>query len=369
MFSLSRKDAEESKGSEGDFDIQDRKDMKLSDFDYRLPEEFIAQDPCESRDQSRMMIVRKSDGTIGRRSFFELPEFLKEGDALVINNSKVFPARLSGRKTTGGAVEILLLADKAGKTSTSPVWEVMLRPGKRLAPGTVIYLDGEGSARIVERVSDKKWILAFETGMPFHGFLEKYGRAPLPPYIKRKERSLRDIDRYQTVYAKVPGSVAAPTAGLHFSEKVLETLKQKGIHTATVTLHVGPGTFSPIETEDIEKHLMEEERFEVTEEAARLVNEAKRVICVGTTSTRVIESATDETGRLQAGPGRTGLFIYPGYRFKRTGGLLTNFHLPKSSLFLLVCAFAGRDLVMKAYQKAIEDRYRFYSYGDCMLIL
>jgi S-adenosylmethionine:tRNA ribosyltransferase-isomerase len=361
---------EEGKGSEGDFDIRRWKEMKLSDFDYPLPEERIAQEPCKVRDQSRMMVLGKSSGIIEQRTFLGMPEFLKKGDVLVINDSKVFPARLVGRKTTGGAVEILLLADKtAGPESTRPVWEVMLRPGKRLAPGTVVHLDGECSARVIERVSDKKWILAFETGMPFEGFLEKYGQAPLPPYIKRKERSLRDLDRYQTVYARIPGSVAAPTAGLHFSEGVLGTLKQKGIPVATVTLHVGPGTFSPIETEDVEDHRMEEERFEVTEEAACLVNEAERVVCVGTTSTRVIESATDEKGRLQAGTGRTGLFIYPGYRFKKAGGLLTNFHLPKSSLFLLVCAFAGRDLVMKAYQKAIEDNYRFYSYGDCMLIL
>lgn len=346
--------------------------MRLNDFDYHLPEELIAQHPCDVRDHSRMMVVKKKTGNIDNKLFHNLPEFLNKNDVLVINDSKVIPARLLGKKETGGIIEILLLTKRCEGPGLLQTWEVLLRPAKRVAVGTRIQFNEECEAQIIERVSDKKWIMTFLASVKFEHFLEEYGRAPLPPYINRSKsgtHSLQDIDRYQTIYARIPGSVAAPTAGLHFSQYVLETLKQNGVHIVPVTLHVGYGTFLPIETDTVEKHIMEEEFFEITKEAAEMINEAERVIAVGTTSTRVIESAADETGKMKPMSAYTRLFIYPGYRFKRVNALVTNFHLPRSSLFLLVSTFAGKDLMRKAYAKAIENRFRFYSYGDCMLIL
>jgi S-adenosylmethionine:tRNA ribosyltransferase-isomerase len=346
--------------------------MKLKDFDYHLPEELIAQYPCERRDHSRMMVVNKKTNKVERKQFYNLPEYLHKNDVLVINDSKVIPARLIGKKETGGIIEILLLSKKSEESRSLHTWDVLLRPAKRVAVGTRILFNGECEAQIIERISDKKWIVTFLTNLMFDHFLEKFGRAPLPPYIKRNRNStesLEDIDRYQTIYASIPGSVAAPTAGLHFSQEVLDTLKKNSVHVVPVTLHVGYGTFVPIETNTIENHVMEEEFFEISEEAAAIINEAERVIAVGTTSTRVIESAADETGRITPISASTRLFIYPGYRFRRVDGLITNFHLPKSTLLLLVCAFAGRDLMFNAYTHAIEDHFRFYSYGDCMLIL
>ncbi len=347
--------------------------MKLSDFDYDLPEELIAQEPTPVRDQSRMMVLNRSDGSKKDRRFLELPEFLKEGDVLVINDSRVIPARLVGRKASGGLIEMLLLRERSGAPAGSPVtWDVLLRPAKRVDPGTKIFFDAPAEAEIIERLPDKKWVVRFETPGPFKDFLTECGRAPLPPYIKRDRRtgkSRGDLERYQTVYSRFPGSVAAPTAGLHFSEAVLEKIRLKGIPIAAVTLHVGYGTFLPIEAHNMEDHLMEEESFQVTEEAASMINSALRVVAVGTTAVRVIESAAAASGKVTATSGCTKLFIYPGYRFRRIGALLTNFHLPRSSLYLLVCAFAGRDFVQGAYGRAIEERYRFYSYGDCMMIL
>ncbi len=346
--------------------------MQLSDFDYDLPEELIAQEPAPVRDQSRMMVLNRSDGSNKDRRFLDLPEFLKEGDVLVINDSRVIPARLVGRKASGGVIEMLLLRERIGAPAGSPVtWEVLLRPAKRVDPGTKIFFDAPAEAEIIERLSEKKWVVRFETTGPFGDFLEAWGRAPLPPYIKRdrrKGKSRRDLERYQTVYARLPGSVAAPTAGLHFSETILEKIRLEGIPIAAVTLHVGYGTFLPIEAHNVEDHLMEEEYFEITEEAAEMINSALRVVAVGTTAVRVTESAADDSGKVAATSGYTRLYIYPGYRFRRVGALLTNFHLPKSSLYLLVCAFAGEDFVRGAYGRAIEERYRFYSYGDCMLI-
>lgn len=346
--------------------------MKLKDFDYHLPEELIAQQPCDLRDRSRMMIINRKTKEVECNIFKNLPEYLKKGDVLVINDSKVISARLIGQKETGGTIEILLLSRRCNYREPVQTWEVLLRPAKRVSIGTRILFNGECEAHLIDRLSDKKWGVEFLTSMEFDHFLEKYGRAPLPPYIKRNKdntKSLADIDRYQTIYARHPGSVAAPTAGLHFSQNILETLKKTGVHIAPVTLHVGYGTFLPIETDIVEKHIMEEEFFEITREAAEVINAAEKVIAVGTTSIRVIESVADDAGKVKPLSAHTGLFIHPGYRFKRVNGLITNFHLPRSSLLLLVCAFAGKDLMMKAYNQAIENRFRFYSYGDCMLIL
>ncbi|MDO9516046.1 MAG: tRNA preQ1(34) S-adenosylmethionine ribosyltransferase-isomerase QueA [Syntrophales bacterium] len=342
--------------------------MRTEDFYYNLPEELIAQKPCEQRDHSRMMVVNRDRGSFECRHFYELPEFLGSDDLLVINNSKVIPAKLSGEKTTGATIELLLLQEKDAPAT----WEVLLRPAKRVRVGTRIAFDGRSWAEILGRVSDKKWIVRFHPEAGFDTFLEAFGSAPLPPYIKRgkgKAQNPVDLQRYQTIYAKNPGSVAAPTAGLHFSEEILEALKGQKTDIAEVTLHVGYGTFLPVEAEIVEDHKMESESFEIGEAAAEKINSAGRIVAVGTTSIRTLEAASDPDGRVRPGRGETSLFIYPGYRFKAVDRVLTNFHLPASSLFLLICAFAGSDLIRRAYEAAIEERFRFYSYGDCMLIL
>jgi len=346
--------------------------MELDEFDYDLPEELIAQEPAEARDRSRMMVVHRKTGLCELRTFSDLPDYTGPGDVLVVNDSRVFPARLIGRKQTGALIELLLIARRQAPGEAGETWEVLLRPAKRVAVGMPVRLDGDGQATIASRLDDKRWLVDFRTPLPFDAFLDRFGRAPLPPYIKRQKdqgRSQRDLERYQTVYARVRGSVAAPTAGLHFTGEVLDRLRGRGVRIAPLTLHVGYGTFLPIETRRVEDHLMEEEHFSLTEETAGMINGAKRVIAVGTTSTRVLESLSRDGGPLEAVEDSTRLYIYPGYRFRRVDALLTNFHLPKSSLFLLVCAFAGRELMREAYGKAIENRFRFYSYGDCMLIL
>ena len=346
--------------------------MKLAEFDYHIPEELIAQEPCGDRDHSRMLVLDRKTGALRESVFYELPDFLKKGDVLVINDSKVIPARLFGEKETGGGTEILLLTRRNGTLSMPEAWEVLLRPARRVRAGTKIRFGSRGDATVVEKLPGKKWLLSFAADTPFEQFLEVQGRAPLPPYIKRKKEggeSAYDLERYQTVYARKPGSVAAPTAGLHFSPQVLAALREKDIGIAPITLHVGYGTFLPVEADIVEEHTMEEEFFEITPETADLINGAKRVIGVGSTSTRVIESVADEKGMVAPSSGSTGLYIYPGYRFKRIDALLTNFHLPKSTLYLLVCAFAGKDLIRQTYGYAIENRFRFYSYGDCTLIL
>jgi S-adenosylmethionine:tRNA ribosyltransferase-isomerase len=345
--------------------------MELKDFSYSLPEELIAQHPSLQRDRSRMMVLQRSDGKIDDCIFSRLPDFLQKGDVLVVNNSLVIPARLFGKKPTGASLEMLLLTKKE-VTATGQIWEALLRPAKRLRENDVILLDADCEAKVLARTSDKKWLLAFTCAGDFEEYLKKHGRAPLPPYIKRPrndDQFVEDLERYQTIYAKNPGSIAAPTAGLHFSAEVIQALQTKGIAIAHITLHVGFGTFLPIAVSRVEDHLMEPEYYEVDARAAGIINSARRVIAVGTTSTRTLESIVDEKGLVKAQSGFTRLFIYPGHKFRRVNGLLTNFHLPQSSLFLLACAFAGTDFIKKSYQHAIANRYFFYSYGDCMLIL
>lgn len=349
--------------------LDDDEIMRSEEYDYHLPAELIAQQPCEARDSSRMMVLRRKSDSIEHRHFRDLPDFLTKGDCLVVNDSRVIPARLLGRKATGGAVEVLLLSKQVEEGREG--WECLLRPAKRVKEGTRIHFGESGEAEVLERVSEKKWVLRFETEDGFDDFLARQGRTPLPPYIRREGKRDDPLDRlrYQTVYARVPGSVAAPTAGLHFSEGLLSCLKDQGVVIAAVTLHVGYGTFLPVEAEFVKDHVMEEEFFDLQAQEAEKINSAGRVIAVGTTSTRVLETVADERGRVRASSGRTGLFIYPGHRFKRVDGLVTNFHLPRSSLFILVSAFAGVQRIQRTYAKAIEERYRFYSYGDGMLIL
>lgn len=346
--------------------------MDLEAFDYHLPADLIAQTPCAERDGARMMAVDRGRAAISHARFSDFPGFLKKGDVLVINDSRVIPARLFGRKETGAAIEILLLSRASMETPLCQSWEALLRPAKRVAVGARILLDEGCEAVVVERLSDKKWLLKFVMTIPFPRYLERYGKAPLPPYIKRpagSAASVDDLDRYQTIYARRPGSVAAPTAGLHFTEKVMAQLRRRGVELVSVTLHVGFGTFLPITVGQVEDHVMEAEFLHVGEDAAEKINRAGRVIAVGTTSVRVIETMADAAGRVRPGSSWSNLFIYPGYAFRRVNALLTNFHLPMSSLFLLVCGFAGRELMQQAYGQAVADRYRFYSYGDCMLIL
>jgi S-adenosylmethionine:tRNA ribosyltransferase-isomerase len=345
--------------------------MELKDFSYFLPDELIAQHPCQQRDRSRLLFLDKKKGKRADFSFFQLPDFLQSGDVLVINDSKVIPARLFGKKPTGGVMEILLLTRKKIEKE-SQTWEVLIRPAKRLHEKDIIDLGNNSEAKVLARISDKKWLIEIFATDGFDAYLKRFGRAPLPPYIKRKKTSQPDItdrERYQTIYATNPGSIAAPTAGLHFSADVLQILQAKGIQIAPITLHVGYGTFLPIVVSEVEEHVMESEYYEISADSSQIINNARRIIAVGTTSTRTLESVADNDGYVPAKSGTTNLFIYPGYKFKRVNGLLTNFHLPQSSLFLLVCAFAGTDLIKKAYQHAVENRYHFYSYGDCMLIL
>ncbi|NLD80774.1 MAG: S-adenosylmethionine:tRNA ribosyltransferase-isomerase [Deltaproteobacteria bacterium ADurb.Bin151] len=346
--------------------------MKLEDFSYFLPDDLIAQHPRPQRDASRMMLLDRRESTIEDLQFSSLPDFLQKGDVLVINDSRVIPARIYGKKTTGSIIEILLITCKEKKDGAE-WWEVMARPGKRINENDLIDLGHSCEARVVARMSDKKWLMAFNAEDGFENYLKCFGRAPLPPYIKRRKNTApeqsNDRERYQTIYAKTAGSIAAPTAGLHFSPQVLETLKSRGVGIAAITLHVGIGTFWPIETDIVENHVMQTEYFEITPDTADTINNARRVIAAGTTTTRTLESVADNNGHIMPQSGETSLFIYPGYTFKRVNGLLTNFHLPRSSLFLLVCAFAGTDFVKKAYARAVKNRYLFYSYGDCMLIL
>lgn len=339
--------------------------MKTSDFFFDLPEELIAQTPLEQRDSSRLLTLDRSTGEIRHRRFYDLPEMLKPGDCLVLNNSRVLPARLIGRRESGGACEVLLLIDRGEKT-----WECLVRPGKKLKPGTkVIFGDGKLTGEIVAQVEGGNRLVRFDYDGIFLEILEQLGRMPLPPYIRAE---LQDAERYQTVYSKVSGSAAAPTAGLHFTPELLEKIQEKGVKLCYITLHVGLGTFRPVKEENILDHEMHSEFCMIPRETAEIINETKRcggrVICVGTTACRTVESWATEDGTLQECAGWTNIFIYPGYRFKVLDALITNFHLPESTLIMLVSALAGRERVLAAYDEAVRERYRFFSFGDAMFI-
>lgn len=341
-------------------------ELKKSDFYFDLPQELIAQDPLEDRSSSRLLVLDKETGEMEHRVFYDIVEYLHEGDCLVLNNTKVIPARLMGtKKDTGATIEVLLL-----KRRENDIWETLVKPGKKAKPGTVITF-GEGllTGTVVDIVDEGNRLIQFSYEGIFEEVLDKLGEMPLPPYITHK---LQDKNRYQTVYAKYEGSAAAPTAGLHFTKELLAQVAEKGVKIAYVTLHVGLGTFRPVKEENVLEHHMHSEFYQVTPEAAKLINDTKaaggRVICVGTTSCRTIESAADQNGVVQAGCGDTEIFIYPGYQFKVLDNLITNFHLPESTLIMLVSALAGREHVLRAYETAVEMKYRFFSFGDAMFI-
>lgn len=340
--------------------------MDVADFDYELPEELIAQHPNEKRDEARLMVLNKNTQTIEHKIFKDIIDYLNPGDCLVLNNTKVLPARLYGKKEeTGANVEFLLL-----KRLEKDTWEVMVRPGRKLKIGTnVIFGDGILKGKILEVLENGNRKVEFEYEGIFNEVLDKIGLMPLPPYIKE---SLKENDRYQTVYAKYEGSSAAPTAGLHFTEELLNRLKEKGIVIANVTLHVGIGTFRPVKVDKVEQHQMHSEHFYIKPEDVEKINKAKeqkkRVIACGTTSCRVLESVADESGKVMPVERDTNIFIYPGYKFKCIDGLITNFHLPKSTLVMLVSALAGKDYIMKAYAEAVKEKYKFFSFGDAMFI-
>ena len=339
--------------------------MKKSDFSFDLPEELIAQTPMEQRDASRLLCLDKQTGAVEHRHFYDLPDLLREGDCLVLNNSRVLPARLIGIRPTGGAVELVLLRDLGGNR-----WECLSRPGRKTKPGQrILFGEGELQAVVEETVSGGNRIVRFEYEGIFLEVLERLGRMPLPPYIRQE---LKDPERYQTVYSKELGSAAAPTAGLHFTKELLETVRNKEVLTEFVTLHVGLGTFRPVKEEEIEDHEMHSEYCIIPPETADAVNRTRknggRIIAVGTTSCRTLESFAKEDGTLEASSGWTNIFIYPGYRFKCIDALITNFHLPESTLIMLVSALAGRENILNAYRIAVSEKYRFFSFGDAMMI-
>ena len=342
--------------------------LNVHSYNYDLPEELIAQDPLSDRTASRLLVMDKKTGGISHRLFRDITEFLKHGDCLVINDTKVIPARLMGtKKDTGGAVEILLLKRLKDKKDE---WEALAGPGKKARPGDVIVFgNGELECEILEIVEDGNRIIKFSYEGIFEEILDKLGSMPLPPYIKNQ---LKEKDRYQTVYAKNEGSAAAPTAGLHFTGELLKKIEDKGVNIARITLHVGLGTFRPVKVENIKEHKMHSEHFVITPEAADIINKTKdsggRIISVGTTSTRTLESAADDSGHIKPVTSDTSIFIYPGYGFKVVDALITNFHLPESTLIMLVSAFAGREKVLNAYKEAVKEKYRFFSFGDAMFI-
>ena len=339
--------------------------MKVTDFNYNLPEELIAQTPIQKRDESRLMILNRQEKTIEHNTFKNIIEYLKPGDVLVRNNTKVIPARLYGKKETGANVEFLLLNNIEGDK-----WECLAKPGKRAKIGT-IFTFGEGKlkCKVVDIVEEGNRIIEFIYDGIFEQVLDELGEMPLPPYITER---LEDRERYQTVYSKEKGSAAAPTAGLHFTEELLQKVKEKGVNIAYVTLHVGLGTFRPVKVDDVNEHVMHSEFYHLEEEDAKIINDTKKnggkIISVGTTSTRTLETIGDENGMVRAQSGWTNIFIYPGYEFKVVDKLITNFHLPESTLIMLVSALAGKEKVMNAYNEAVKERYRFFSFGDSMII-
>lgn len=346
--------------------------MLLKDFDYELPEELIAQFPSEKRELSNMMVLNRAEQTIDDKKFFNITDYLSEKDVLVLNNTRVIPARLLGHKSTGAKIEIFLL-----KRINETDWETLIKPSKRVKSDSLVEFSEEFSATVVERLDNDKWHVRFNFQGDFFENINRIGIIPLPPYIMRtlSDEDVKKLDheRYQTVYAQSPGSVAAPTAGLHFTPEIIEKLKEKGVTICTVNLNVGLGTFRPVKAENILEHKMDREYYEIPEETAQIINNAKKegknIVAVGTTSVRTLESAFIKDGEIKATSGWSELFIYPGFKFKVVDKLLTNFHLPKSTLLMLISALAGREFILKAYQEAIEKKYRFYSYGDCMLII
>lgn len=340
--------------------------MKTSDFYYDLPEELIAQTPVEPRNSSRLMVLPRNGGKIEHKHFYDLPEFLKPGDCLVLNNTRVLPARLYGtREDTGAVVEFVLLRQRGNK-----LWECLAGPGKKAKTGYKFKFSDKLTAIVTDVLEDGNRMIEFACEGDFFAVLDEVGQMPLPPYIKEK---LKDKERYQTVYSKDAGSAAAPTAGLHFTKEMLENIRAMGVNIAYVTLHVGLGTFRPVKVEDVTQHKMHTEHYYIPEEAAKTINDTRknggRVICVGTTSCRTVESCAKKYGEIKECSGDTDIFIYPGFEFKCMDGLITNFHLPESTLIMLVSAFAGYDNVMNAYNIAVKEKYRFFSFGDAMLIL
>lgn len=340
--------------------------MRTKDFWYDLPEELIAQTPLEKRDTSRLMVLDRVTGEVSHQHFYDVINYLKPGDCLVMNDSRVLPARLVGHRPTGGMVEVLLLRDLGEKK-----WECLCKPGRKMQVGNeVIFGDGELTATVVEVREDGNRVVEFHYDGIFLEVLERLGKMPLPPYIKEE---LKDQERYQTVYSRAVGSAAAPTAGLHFTTELLDRIREKGVKTAFVTLHVGLGTFRPVKAEEISEHHMHAELCMISQETADILNETKaqggRIICVGTTSCRTLESLVNEDGSFEAKSKWTEIFIFPGYKFKAMDGLITNFHLPESTLVMLVSAFAGREHVLAAYEEAVKERYRFFSFGDAMCII
>ncbi len=340
--------------------------MKVSDFNYELPKELIAQHPYDRRDEARLMVLDRKTRKISHKIFRDVIDYLNEGDCLVINNTKVIPARLFGKKETGANVEFLLLNRIENDT-----WEAMVRPGSKLRPGTKVYFgDGLLEATILDILEGGSRKVEFKYDGIFNEILDKIGLMPLPPYITEATRE--DNEKYQTVYAKYEGSAAAPTAGLHFTEELLDKIRAKGVNVANVTLHVGIGTFRPVKVENVEEHKMHSEHFYIKEEDVQKINDAKKtghkVVACGTTSCRVLESIADENGLVKVVEGDTDIFIYPGYKFKCVDNLITNFHLPESTLIMLVSTLAGKDFIMEAYNEAVKERYKFFSFGDAMLI-
>jgi S-adenosylmethionine:tRNA ribosyltransferase-isomerase len=346
--------------------------MKTADFDYTLPPELIAQQPLPDRDAARMLVLNRASGSIQHQQFTAFPRHLRPGELLILNDTKVIPARLIGQKLTGGEVELLLIEELSASR-----WLALARPAKRLHEGTEITFENPKSEPLRAFIEAKRdageVVVRFAGADDLFAALQRVGHVPLPPYIRHGEDEPADCERYQTVFARQPGAVAAPTAGLHFTPRTFEALAQRGVLVHRLTLHVGPGTFKPVATDDIEQHTMHIERFDIPPDTAAAVNAAKRdgrrVVCVGTTTVRALESVADTEGRIRAGAGETDIFIYPPCEFRVADALLTNFHLPRSTLLMLVSAFAGCETVLRAYEEAIRERYRFYSYGDCMLIM
>lgn len=343
--------------------------VATTDFEYALPEEFIAQKPAPVRDESRLMVLDRTERALRHTVFKNLLSFLEKGDILVLNDTRVIPARLKGiKEETGARIEILLLRERGDNS-----WEVLSRPERRVKAGSKISFNG-GRLKALpkERLSRGKWLVGLEYRGDLYRILDEIGETPLPPYIRRDRAQNSDRERYQTVYARKIGAVAAPTAGLHFTEVLLGSIRKKGIKIVTVTIHTGAGTFRPVEEDMVEEHSMESEFYEIGKDSCRAINERKpesRIIAVGTTATRVLETAAGEDGKVRAGSGWTDLFIYPGYRFRVVDSLITNFHPPRSTPIMLTCAFSGKDFLMEAYREAIEKKYRFYSYGDAMLVV